>query len=229
MNTFKTIFGIVGLVFCGFGINWGIETSNFLDKAISTQGTVTDMVVRRSSDSRTYSPAIQFADSRGNSYEFVSNTSSSSPSYSRGENVDILYLPSDPQEAEIDSFFSLWGGPIIFGGLGFIFFAIGGGLIIYPIIKKRKDEHLKKTGTPVQAEFQRVDLNTSLQVNGSHPYRVISQWQNPANSEIHVFKSNNIWFDPTEYIDRERITVFMSSEDPDDYYVDLSFLPEMAD
>ena len=57
---------------------------------------------------------------------------------------------------------------------------------------------------------------------------LITQWQNPATSEVHVFKSNNIWFDPSSYIHTDTITVFCEKDDLSEYYVDISFLPKLA-
>lgn len=229
MKIVKFVFGLVGVVFMGVGYFWYSSTADFVDEAVHTTGTVTELVLRRTSDSRAYHPAITFVDRQGESISFISNTGSSSPDYSKGDIIDILYLANKPQNAKINGFFSLWGGSLIFGGLGSIFFLISVGLVIYPIMKKRKDQHLQNTGTPIKTEFQRVELNESYSVNGRHPFQLVTQWQNPSSSQIHVFRSNNLWFDPTDYVNRDHITVFIEKDDPETYYMDISFLPELAE
>jgi len=63
-------------------------------------------------------------------------------SYDKGEKVEVYYLPSKPRRAEINGFFSLWGGTTIVGVLGVVFFLIGGGMIVATTLKARRDEHL---------------------------------------------------------------------------------------
>ncbi|MDR2174134.1 MAG: hypothetical protein LBE32_08070 [Burkholderiales bacterium] len=76
-------------------------------------------------------------------------------------------------------------------------------------------------------DFQSVALNTSLRVNGRHPFHVLTQWQDPITGEIRIFESHNVWFDPTQYCTNQQITVYIEPGDPKKYYVDLSFLPRL--
>ena len=43
--------------------------------------------------------------------------------------MNVLYLESDPHDAKIDSFTSLWFLPMVFGGTGAIFLAVGVGMM----------------------------------------------------------------------------------------------------
>ena len=108
------------------------------------------------------------------------------------------------------------------------FFLIGIGMFLVGGLKNRKEAFLKLHGIPIQTKFQSVELNTALSVNGRHPFRVLGQWQNPATSEVHIFHSNNLWFDPSEYLEGKNITVFIEKNNPKKFYVDLSFLPKLA-
>jgi len=65
-------------------------------------------------------------------------------------------------------------------------------------------------------------------VSGRHPFRVIAQWQDPSTAKIRVFKSHNLWFDPSRFITQKQIRVFLDRNNPKRYYVDLSFLPKQA-
>jgi hypothetical protein len=51
-------------------------------------------------------------------------------------------------------------------------------------------------------------------INGRSPYRIYSQWQNPQTREVHVFKSECISFDPTEYVKGEAIEVLIDPKTP---------------
>jgi len=225
----KYIFALVGTGMLIGAFYLYQSTGSFLEEATTADGTVVDFVRSRSSDSTTYAPVIHFIDRKGEKIEFTSSTSSNPPSYTKGEKVEVLYLPAQPQKAKINGFFALWGGVVILGGMGSVFLLIATGIILFLNLKGRRDKYLKSKGTPIETDFQSVELNQSFSVNGRHPFRVLTQWQNPSTSEVHVFKSNNLWFDPSNYIKIKRITVFIERNNPKKYYVDLSFLPKVAD
>jgi hypothetical protein len=199
----------------------------FVGAASRTQGTVIALRPQQSSDSTTYVPVVRFQ-LGPRSIEFDSRASSNPPSYQVGETVPVLYLPSNPYRAKIDSFFFLWGGPVILASLGSFFFLIGGGFIATARLQKRTDNRLMQEGVPVQAEVQQIDLDKDISVNGRHPFRVVAQWQDPTTAQIHVFESHNVWFNPSKFIKHNQVRVFMDRSNPKRYYVDLSFLPKLA-
>lgn len=228
MATVKYVFTLVGV-----GMLVGVfliykSTSAFLAEAVKAEGTVVELVQSRSSDSTTYKPVVHFINQNGQEIEFMSTAGSNPPSYSKGQKVEVLYLTTEPQNAKINDFFSIWGGAVILGGLGGVFFLIGSGIILAGSLTSRKSEYLRKNGMPVETEYQSVEENTAFSVNGRHPFRVLTQWQNPSTSELHIFKSNNLWFDPSSYIESKKITVFIERNNPKKYFVDLSFLPKLA-
>ena len=100
------------------------------------------------------------------------------------------------------------------------------------LIKKtrtnRKVKALKANGQRIQAKVKHIGLNTSHKINGRSPYQIQAQWQNPSTSKVHVFKSEYLWFDPTDYVNEEEITVLIDRNNPKKYYVDVSFLPQLA-
>ena len=187
-----------------------------------------DLVRRQSSDSDTYAPVVSFVTQTGETVQFTSNTSSSPPAYHRGEQVQVLYRPLAPHDARIDGFLSLWGSSVIFGALGGVFFAIGAGIVLFAVFQARKAADLMRNGKRLLTTVQRVELNENLRVNGRNPYRVLTQWENPATGKTRIFHSNNVWFDPSAYLNGRDISVFVGRDDPNRYYVDLSFLPESA-
>jgi len=75
-----------------------------------------------------------------------------------------------------------------------------------------------------------VQRNTSYSVNGQHPWRIIVQWQNPATGKLHLFRSDNLWFDPSRFVAQQKqIRVLIDPQKPKRYSMDVSFLPELAD
>jgi len=229
LNIIKYVFTIIGagMLIGTFFIYK--NTSEFIEKSIETKGIVIELLMSHSDNSIMYSPLVQFTDSKGMQIEFSSSTRSNPPRYSVNEEVDVIYNPEFPNKAKIKSFFSLWGGVTILGILGLVFFAIGGSIIAYNIKKKNLLIYLKQNGIKIASDFQNVNINTSLDVNGKNPFVIVSQWLNPETSELHVFTSDNIWFDPTDFIKSDKINVFIDPKNPKRYLVDLSFLPNIAE
>jgi hypothetical protein len=228
LKIIKFVFSFIGLLMlCGAFFVYS-NTQNFLESAVETKGRVVELLRSRSSDSTVYRPVVEFKTATGQRVEFSSSTGSNPPSYSIGETVIVLYQESSPTEAKIKGFFSVWGGAIILGILGVVFFGIGCSIIILGLLKNKKNAYLKQNGIPVVATFQSVEINGSFEVNGKNPYQIYAQWKNPATSELHIFKSENLWFDPSDHIAQDEITVLIHRDDPSKYYLDTSFLPKLS-
>jgi hypothetical protein len=231
---FTAIFTLIGLVLMLVGGFLALRTQKFLGSAASAEGTVVELVRSVSSrsrgrDSKTFRPVVQFTTADGRPIEMVSRVGSNPPSYSEGEKVRVWYDPANPHEAELDGFFALWFLPLLFTGMGAVFASIGLGFSLSAKARARRAERLRREGTPVQTTFQSVNRNTSVRINGRHPFRISSQWRNPGTGEIHVFESDNLWFDPSDYVTGRHITVYIERDDPGRYHMDTSFLPRMAE
>lgn len=224
-SIFNYVFSIVGACLLAGAIYLYIDKQAFLEKAETTQGTVIELIPKRSKDSTTYSPLVSFTTKSGQEITYTSSTSSNPPSYDVGENVQIFYDPANPNDAEINGFFSLWLGVIILGFIGIVFFLIGSLGVLFRYLKNKKAQNLRETGKPISAKFTQVQLNTSQTLNGRNPFQILSQWQDPKTDELYVFKSESIWFDPTDFVKTDTIRVFIDPENPKDYVMDISFLP----
>lgn len=228
MNIIKYTFTVAGICLL-LGASFAYRsTSTFLAESMTAEGTVVDLVPRRSNDSITYRPVVQFTSQSGEEIEFISPAGSNPPGYSAGQNVKVHYRADNPHDAAINGFFSLWGVPLILAVLGVPFLLIGAGIILVGKLKARNTEFLRKHGIPVQTAFQSVERNMTHSVNGKHPFRVLTHWQDPATSKLHIFQSDNIWFDPSKFIGDRKIRVFIAKGNPAKYHVDLDFLPQLA-
>ncbi|MDK8466002.1 DUF3592 domain-containing protein [Marinobacter sp. SS13-12] len=224
----KYLFSVVGGALLVGAFLWYQSTVTFLDEALEVPGVVTDLVYSRSGDTSSYYPVVQFEDVSGQLTEFQSSSGSNPASYSRGEHVSVFYLPGEPESARINGFFSLWGGALIMGILGGAFFLVGSLMVIVPLIREGRGAKLRESGQLVTARIQGVEQNTSLVMNGQSPFRIVTQWQHPATAKLHVFRSDNLWFDPTDHIPGESISVYIRPDNPKRYWVDTSFLPKVA-
>lgn len=204
------------------------SANRFLEEAVSATGVVVALEEQRGDGTVSYHPVVVFLDENKKTVRFTSSVGSSPAAYRKAEQVPVLYLPGQPEDARIDSFFEHWGASLIMSILGAPFFLIGLSIVLFGMRKKRKQDYLQKHGMPVMAEFQEVERNHSLSVNGKNPYIIVCHWLNPQTSEIHVFESENIWFDPSRYMGEDKIRVLVDKGNYGKYHVDISFLPKVA-
>ena len=207
------------------------STREFLKTATTAEGTVVELKKSVSTENQktkvSYAPVVTFIPGTGKKIEFLSSVGSNPPAYKIGEKVEVLYLQANPRNARIHDFTSLWGMELLLGLMGAAILLIG------RIASAPQQTDVTENGQPVQrvpiqTEFQRVTVNKWVSANDSHPYRIVTQRKDPSTSEIHVFQSENIWFDPTGYIKTKHITVYIERDDPEKYHFDLSFLPKTA-
>lgn len=202
--------------------NWLNNQVEFLKTAERSSGTVIENIQKVSSKGKyTYSPLIEFYDQNGEKTTFESLNSSNPPSYSIGQKVQVLYQPTHPQSAKIDSFHDFWLGPILSGILGFLFFGIGFGTLVKIILRKRLIARLQQSGMRVTAKVLQVkSVKTSDRKYG---YKIVAQYE--TEGKVYLFESDLLAFKPDNFLESE-ISVLV---DPADYrknYVDIGFLKD---
>jgi len=233
MQLILGIFTVIGLVLLvGGGVSFQ-HTRRFLATAVSVPGVVTENVwqdLRPSNNAvrGDFYPRIRFRTRDGQEISLITNTGSNPPSFRVNEPVAILYDPQQPYHASIQSFSELWFLPTLLGGMGIIFCSVGLVAPIWKVLNTHKNAWLEQNGRRIQAEFTRVELNTSVRVNGRSPYRLVCQWLDPATTQMHVFHSANIWYDPTDYLSRKTLEVLFDPNNPHRYLVETSFLPKVG-
>lgn len=213
----------IGMVVAALFLLHGVY--EFMTEAVTAEGTVVELVKSRNLSK----PVVKFVTQQGQEIVFHSAISSTPPAYSVGEKVEVIYLPDRPASAKINDFFSVWWRSFVMGFIGGMVILTGVIKIYGPKWKAHRDELLRQQGVPIETVLQRVEQIGSISVNGKHPYRILTRWQNPATSKMHSFKSDDIWFDPTNHIKSKRITVFIKRNNPNRYVVDISFLPKVAE
>lgn len=228
MKSVKYIFLLVGIIMLLGSFNIYSKTQDFLDVAITTKGHIVRLIKVNSDDPVSYKHVFEFSTKNGETINITSSTSSNPPSYSVGEVVEVLYAEASPNEAKINSYFSIWAVTTILGVLGFIFIITSSWKITYSNIREKRISRLKDTGLRILASYQSVELNKSFEINERNPYQIHTQWINPSTSKVHIFKSENIWFNPSEYIVSDQLTVYLDQDNFKKYYVDITFLPGLA-
>ncbi len=87
-------------------------------------------------------------------------------------------------------------------------------------------QSLLRSGNKVTAEFESVDIDTSLTVNDEHPYIIKCKWTDRYGVQ-HTLKSENLWFDPAPIIEKKHIKtfpVYMDLRNSKRYYVSVEEL-----
>jgi hypothetical protein len=100
--------------FCLWGVYAGYISWKLQNEGETTTGTVVRLEESDSSDGGccVYSPVIEF-DVNGQTYSFESDNASDPPAYEVGEEVNVIYHPSDPDTAQINKWTERWLFPII--------------------------------------------------------------------------------------------------------------------
>jgi hypothetical protein len=217
-----SIFSVVGAGMLAVAAVSAWNTQGFL--AHATRG---DGVVVALEGGETLAPVVEFTARDGTPVRFRTGMSSSPPDYSVGDPVGVLYDEAAPDDARIDAFMHLWFLATLMLGMGSIFGAVGFFLLYLPWRHARIAQELRSTGRPVQAIFERIDLDASFAVNNQHPWRIHARWRDPATGTEHAFRSEHLWEDPTGFVP-EQVTVFVDPRDLSRYHLDVSFLPELV-
>lgn len=217
---FIGVFGLVGLGLLA-GASFAVYSLlEFRAGAVTAPGTVVGLEGGR--------PVVEFVDLEGEARRVGGQVSSQPPAYHRGESVTVRYSPGEPAAARIDGFLESWFAPVLLGGMGSVFAGIAGGLLISERRKRRLHDWLQQFGTRIEAKYTGVRLDTTLRINGQHPWRLMAQWQNPATGLVHTFESETLFYDPSDYVKLETLGVWIDPSDPRRHHLDTGFLPKLA-
>lgn len=222
------VFAVIGSLLLAAALYLYQDKQAFFKKAEVVQGTVTELLRSRSDKSIMYRPVVEFETKSGKKAEFTSSVASNPASYNVGEKVEVLYDPVNPAKADINGFSALYLGPLILGIIGTVFILISFISILFRHLKQKKTKYLLDNGKRIVTKFENVQLNSDIKVNNRNPFLICSRWLNPNTNELHIFKSEDIWFDPTEFIKTEEIKVIIDPNDPKKYLMDTSFLPNLS-
>jgi len=109
---------IAGVVLTLFGLLAARQTASFRSRAGAAVGRVTGLHDFVANDSAVTGPIVDFETADGKSVRFASRTGSNPSAFRVGDTVRVLYDRDQPEEAKVDSFVSLWLGPVLFTALG---------------------------------------------------------------------------------------------------------------
>lgn len=223
------LFPAIGLLMLAIAAALMAARMKFEAEASRTVGTVVELAVSSGSDGSgdTLCPVVDYRVPSGEPIRFVSSTCTRPARYRVGQRVAVLYRADAPERPSLDGWADRWLGAAICGGIGGVFLLIGTCLVAPPLRRRGIATRLRVSGRPVDAKVSDVSHDTSLSVGGESPWRIHAQWQDPATRKVHVFRSEPVWFDPSQFVG-ERVRVLVDPADPRRYWIDTGFLPARA-
>ena len=218
------IFFIIGLGALAGGIIWGFRTQRFVSSAERADGIVTDLDMRSDSDGSAYYPVVSFTTKEGKEVTFTSSTGGNPPPKRRGAEVEVLYDAANPEEAEINSFFALWFGPLLVGGLfGTLFPLIGAFAMIGGLRDRATRRRLRENGQRIVAEVQGIEGPSA----GFAGWTVLARATDQGGIQ-RIFRSAPIAKDPSAAMaGRKSVDVIVDPGDYGTYEIDLAFIQNM--
>ena len=154
--------------------------------------------------------------------EYIEELNSYTSSYYEGKEIEVYYDKNKPSRVRTDGFEFVF---LIFSVVGLVFVIIGLSGIIGSILKKKKVKELKQTGMIIEAIYETTLVNGNFEVNGSNPYNIICSWYDSITNQTYELKSDNLWYNPEEYISQKNITkfkVYINPSNYKEYTMDLS-------
>ncbi len=175
---------------------------------------------------------VQFMTNRQQAVQFNGSLCEQPPGFQTGEWVPVLYDPSRPAAARINTFLHNWLATLLLGIVGAVFTLVGA--VVASLITlgahraAKRADRLKRSGRSILARVMSVERNMSANFNGRSPWQIVAQWQNPTTGKLHFFHSHDLWYDPSPYLIKREVRVWINPEKPDEHALDTSFLPLVA-
>jgi len=214
-------FIIGGLLFLTLGIYAVFSRYISKDNRVYTTAIIEKITTYRDNDGDIHHNVFILYEVNGFAYEAKIGYLAT---YREGQEVEVYYDKNNPKKVQTESDNIGW---LIFLILPLIVIVIGASGIAKIIKRKKKLKQLKTTGKTIYATYIATELNTSYSVNGKNPYTIICEWNDSTTNKKYIFESENLWFNPEEYIQRNNITTFPVIINPDnieEYVIDVSVI-----
>ena len=219
-------FAGMGILFLIIGIAFFVVSKKNLDRyremGVKTEGVISSIHTTRSlSNRRGYRTTVLVTFTTNDGIEITKGINYYSSNMYTGMPIELYYDPDNPQNFVLESGILEILFPLIFSGLGSIFLIIG-----IVLIKKNNDLMKRKNklisdGYSVMAEIFEVYNNMAIKINGRSPFVINAKYSE--NGKNYIFKSQNIWFDPSPFLNTN-IRVYLDKHDYSIYYFDAESL-----
>lgn len=76
-------------------------------------------------------------------------------------------------------------------------------------------------------QYQRVQLNIRLSINGKKPRVLLTQWNNTRENKVYTFESENLWLCLKSFIQASQAAALVDGGNKS-YYIDILVLLQQA-
>jgi hypothetical protein len=152
--------------------------------------------------------------------------SSKGRSYHNGDKLKVFYKTDNPDKMRITDGVRT-GKRVVIIGIVMILFNL---LSIYSDRKKTKSENnFRTTGRKVEAQIVKTDKDMTVTIQRKNPYYIDCRWVDPMTGREYTHTIRYIWKDPQILLaGRNTIDVYVDRNDPEKYFMDISFLGAAA-
>lgn len=211
------VFTVIGFLLMGIGCGIHIGSKQFFDNAIATQATITDISSHKDSDGeRSYSAFVDYQTEEKEVTDKKINYYSSNMSI--GDTITVYYKASNPEKIRLKQ--GSFVATCILCSLGAVFTFIGILFLIVPGKRHKKRQNLLRNGRVIFADVTGVNINYGIRINGQSPYFIECSYRDEYSGTTYLFKSDNLWFDPTPMVMGTQLQIYVNQKDLSKYYVD---------
>jgi len=121
---------IIGLSLSAFGVFTFKKNQKLAKNGVKTMAKVVDISEQTDTDSegfssKSYYPVLEFVDQNSQKHKFKGNVGGGKRKYHLDQEIEIIYDPANPTQAQMKNFFTQWVMPVIIVIVG-VMLAIGG-------------------------------------------------------------------------------------------------------
>ncbi len=196
-----------------------LEASIYQKKAKITDGTVINTGIS--------SYEIHYTSEDGVERVYKGNHGSSKGwSYHDGDVVKVFYKADNPDKMRYSDGVRFGRKVVIIG----IIMLLSNLLLVYSNRKRtRLENNFKANGRKLEAQIVNTGTDTSITIQRKNPFFVDCKWTDPATGREYTHTIRYIWKDPKILLaGRESVDVYVDRNDPDKYFLDISFLGAAA-
>ena len=146
-------------------------------------------------------------------------------SYELGEVVEIYYDIINPDDTHIVRYEWFWMSFLSITGIAFIGGGIIWGLLIW--LRANRRNWLLQNGSVLEGVIQSVVQDPQIMLGDKPAFVILCEWKKDEHSATLLFKSEPLAANPTKFLeDKETLPIYIDLENPENYWIDISFLKE---
>ncbi len=217
----------IGVILISSGILF-LKSNSINPGWIKVYGQVVSVSTDNSNGSTTYAPVVQYQ-VNGQSYKVISNSSSSNyPTI--GSQKQVAYDPQQPQDSKIVAGVGTKSILYLLIIIGVLFIVIGPFAFIRSLRRSKDINNLKQTGQKIQGII--TDISGNTYNNQNNTYRIVVSATN-SSGNVQSYTSDPLYsVGGLLMVDFRNnpipIDVYINPANPNDYYVDISEVPNLT-